>query len=136
MLDIDIEGFRRTFNEHRKLAMEAGGSQGSRDLLLVYAIECGLKFLVLRNSGKRRWLELPESRRFGHDLVKGLRDVGLVPPKRLGMLFVEAPHQAIAPQRLHEAYRYGRKVLDANSCRKDLQDIVKLVEREVLRARV
>jgi hypothetical protein len=73
-------------------------------LLLVYALECGLKRLLLERRGVHTTAKFDEDD-LTHDLDDLLKLVGEKP--RFGMLRTAESKGQIPPGRLHEVLRYG-----------------------------
>lgn len=127
MLDAEIADFFRGFRQHCDAVGDAPAFSASNELLRFYAIECGLKFLYLKASGKRRWFEIPEAQRFGHDLSEGCRLARI--PFTGGLTRVRLPGipgSRIAPKHIHEALRYGIRLKDNEGCRNGLTALLKV----------
>ncbi len=87
----------RTLNEHTN----------SQLLLFIYAIECGLKHLLLNKRGQKTTVKLsPDDRT--HDLNSLLKSVGSIP--RFDAIQVTRPDEKIPAKRFQEALRYGRPI--------------------------
>lgn len=114
-LDLDLE---QAWKTHRKGDRLGGLPIPSSQLLLFYAVECGLKHLIvrlekLRDVGPRNGLL------YSHDLAKLLErlkptaaEVGKAPPN-LHLTLASGPKRHGNSSDIHLAWRYGAKV-DAN----------------------
>ncbi len=61
-IDITRNEFRKSYKEHYRLYQEGNSevSPASRKLLLFYAVECGLKSLILKQIGKEHYSDLKQ----------------------------------------------------------------------------
>lgn len=112
----------KAFQRHAQTARKGtnGGATANDSylLLLIYAIECGLKRILLENRGQKSTRRLDRDD-LTHDLDALLKLVGQ--PPRFQRLKLEKPAEDAAPARIHEVLRYGgvlatpsrEKVLDA-----------------------
>jgi hypothetical protein len=80
----------------------------ARRLALTYAVECGLKAMILKNYNVEASNRLRAAAGFQHDLNEGLEKLGapLQLRVRRGMTKQTSP-QTVAAGQLHEAFRYG-----------------------------
>lgn len=82
----------------------------SEKLLLAYAVECGLKLLVMRDQKCEDYHSLPESNRTGHDLREALK-IARAPAKLTIRESVtrhgKPPQETVLPQYIHQCFRYG-----------------------------
>jgi len=101
-----LRELKKAFHRHRDAGTNNVESNDSHLLLLIYAIECGLKALLL-NSRKVHSTERLDRDDFTHDLDELLRLLGQAP--RFGPITLE-PNVNVPPLRLHEALRYGRRL--------------------------
>lgn len=92
------------FRRHWDFGHASADSGDSALLLLVYALECGLKRLLLHRRGIHTTAKLAEDD-FTHDLDALLKLLGEKP--RFGMLHTAESRVQVSPERLHEVLRYG-----------------------------
>lgn len=110
---------RRRSNELRV----AAGHQSQQDedaaaLLMFYSVECGLKAAYilkyqLRDTSDVRGSASRSAREFGHRIDQLLNELR-IPASSIGLQPSAALKRggvALPPERLHEAWRYGEKVL-------------------------
>lgn len=118
----------RAFRNHKVLA---GSGKGlSHKLLLVYAIECGLKAELMKRARVEEYHSLPEEQRFGHNLREALRLLRV--PATLTIRATQTNQrepQNVAPDRLHQAWRYGIECAGEEDLLKDLEAILRWLER-------
>jgi hypothetical protein len=90
----------------------AGGCVScSERLLLVYAIECGLKAMIM--ASQRVEITSALKTQIGHDLREGLKQVGAIHIFKLGNVQTKQKvPQTVEPKQLHETFRYGIHIND------------------------
>ncbi|WP_328604227.1 hypothetical protein OG943_29725 [Amycolatopsis sp. NBC_00345] len=105
-VEVGVRSLERSLQLHRSKAKELGDGAGA-NLLLFYAIECGLKAALLRRTSGRSTADLDPSLRT-HDLRKLARELkidgGLA--RRLTPCRSRETGQ-VHHHELHEAWRYG-----------------------------
>lgn len=111
-------GFR-THIEHCKVCTNA-----STRLLLFYAIECGLKALIMLNHRVDHTEKLPMIEMLRHDLRECLKQ--LRAPATLQIRNTNTRQQVkqfVSPDQLHQAFRYGIEVENASEVIGDLNAV-------------
>jgi hypothetical protein len=111
-IHVSARQLRKAFERHttagfRKL--DKANLLPSRLLLLVYAVECGLKELLLKRRGVHSTSKLDRDD-LTHDLDELLKLLGQR-PRFYGVALLQ-PAENAPPQRIHEALRYGRPLSD------------------------
>ena len=101
-------------------------SSSSQRLLLCYAVECGLKVLIMRNNNVQSSSELAEEFQIGHDIREGLKRC--YAPARLTTRQTNTRHrqgaqETVHPKHLHQAFRYGIPVDSEGDITAELQQI-------------
>lgn len=123
------------FHRHQQLGLVDGVESSDSCLLLaIYAVECGLKLILLQQRRRTTTRHLDKDD-LTHDLDDLLKLVGQKP--RFGTVRLLEPQEDVSPDRIHEALRYGRR-LHQDSRRKVLQaarDVVAYVEENLESAR-
>jgi hypothetical protein len=113
-VDVGWKGLRAAYATQRDSSRDLG-SRTSAYLLLFYAVECGLKAQLMNQRGLRGTHELEEAERT-HDLRHLAKVLGLsadvIGALRHYRRHVAAP--AITVRELHEAWRYGAKLVAAD----------------------
>ena len=105
---VSYDQLAKAFRRHRQLGLVDDVEKNDSSLLLViYAVECGLKAILLQQRGKTttRYLEKDD---LTHNLDDLLKLVGW--PPRFGAVRLEEPEEHVPPDRIHEALRYGRRL--------------------------
>ena len=133
MLNFQDRELRSAFDKFSKISqLRSRPVQINNKLLLyaIYAVECGLKYLLLRKYRKTRTRNLPEDCELNHDLNSllktveiGRRNFRIGPYKRK-----LEKNESISSERLHELYRYGGQ-LDNDSEEKLLRDLSEIFEQ-------
>lgn len=122
---------RRAFNRHRTLPPDLPAS--SRMLLQLYAIECGLKLLLLQFRQQQSTADLDDDDRI-HDLDRLLDRVGQR-KIRIGSYNAQEPKNAgrLASGRLHELFRYGGAIAQSDQTKlgKCCADVLDWIEQQV-----
>jgi uncharacterized protein (DUF433 family) len=106
-LHVSRDQLKKASRRHAMAGADPTGTDDSRLLLLIYALECGLKSVLLRRRGFHTTSKLDEDD-LTHDLDDLLKLVGEAP--RFHSFKVEEPQESAAPKHLHEALRYGRRM--------------------------
>jgi hypothetical protein len=99
------------------LAASLGAAEShsfSKVLLLIYAVECGMKALLMRKFKARSWEELHPDRgcgASGHDLAEGLKNLGLSArltiSRRRTAPDRDGRREDVNAAALHQAFRYA-----------------------------
>ena len=108
-VDVGVRDLIRSYVALRDSATETNGSPAY--LLLCYGVECGMKAAYLRKRGKRAQgtQDLPDNLR-NHDLLKIAKELRLDAGLTSQLSACHRSHDGhltVAPQELHEAWRYG-----------------------------
>jgi hypothetical protein len=105
------------------------GAAGASDtmperLLLIYALECGMKALIMKERGAEITSELPLIINIGHDLRECLK--ALYAPPRLTLRNTKTKQkskQDVRPSVLHQAFRYNIEVEDVTDITAELKEV-------------
>lgn len=102
--------FKDAFQEYRRF-ISSDSTKIEDRLLLFYAVECGLKYLAMRDSGAPFYNKLKLED--GHDfsvIIKKITTVKFnsVPEKHFRLVSTNAPHYKFSE--LHQAWRYRIEV--------------------------
>ncbi len=128
------KGFRvlRQALEHH--GTRASSPPGADALLLgLYALECGLKLLLLQKRGVHSTSALDvDDAFFTHDLNRLLVEAGARPRFRTDRA-QRPPDTPVAPKQLHELYRYGGRLGRAveRYLSETLVDLFRFIEENV-----
>lgn len=112
----------RSFRYHTAAADQLGGKSVQAYLLLFYAVECGLKCIALRRSGRQSTEDLPtDAGEASHDLRELAKHLRIPPGLTQDAAYPTCKRQApdkpdVSLKRWHEAWRYGAilKLKDEN----------------------
>jgi hypothetical protein len=106
MLHVGARDLVGAFNRHRSVANT--GNTDSHLLLLTYAAECGLKWLILQRRGVHTTARLDDDD-LTHDLDILLNRLGS--PRRVGSYRTASPGGvSITANSLHQVFRYGARL--------------------------
>lgn len=111
--------FERAFRFHLSLAGTCVTT--SQRLLLVYAVECGLKALIMANEGVEITSRLKTD--IGHDIREGLKRLRSTLVVRQVRTQQQVP-QLVQPRQLHEAFRYAILIDDQQV----IPELIRVVE--------
>jgi hypothetical protein len=120
LIDPPVLAFRRRASELRRAALwQRQHDLDSGALLLFYAAECALKFLYMSNNMLRSAAESRASiasvKDLGHDLVRIIDEIKIprssLPSVPLAKLQRTGSRCPVAE--LHQAWRYGEKLIDS-----------------------
>jgi hypothetical protein len=120
---------REMLNAYRLHNGQCGAcDSASLRLLLTYAVECGLKVLLMKHYKVSEYSDLPADAQIGHDIRAGLKQLhgGTVRPvmTRHG----KDPQERVRPADLHQAFRYGIPVASANEVTEDLKKVLAWID--------
>jgi hypothetical protein len=111
MLRVSLREIQNAARNHYAACGNAGTASSA--LLLVYAVECGIKALLMRSQNLNSTEQLPAELQIKHDLLLGLSLLRapheLVNPTCLPTqsLHARAPQDRIGNSEIHQALRYG-----------------------------
>ena len=108
MIHAEISHLENSFRRHNQNGLPTAES---RKLLLFYAVECGLKALVLRGRKGRSTEDFKagELRTSGHDLQHWAKELKM-PATHFGRwttFGIQGKVERLPASRAHEAWRYG-----------------------------
>lgn len=120
LLDFEYHAFRRRTGELASAA-NTDIDKASKGILLFYAAECGLKALYmsrnsLRLSSDTNSVALKAARAFGHRLDQLIRELKIRPdqlPHMPGAITL-GDGQQLSVEQIHEAWRYGGRISEAD----------------------
>ncbi len=140
-INITRREFQNSYKSHYRLykAANTETSPKSRRLLLFYSVECGLKSLIMKNTGKNTYEELRKyseeqgKRIHGHDLKAMTQEVGIEHQYPLKRIRIEKEGPC-GPERYNELWRYGASVEDEEEeikAEKTLEKIAEWIEQRL-----
>jgi len=115
MLRTARKNFEDAYRRHLAASCVAAESHTiSHVLLLIYALECGMKALLMRKFKAKSWEELHPARgcgTSGHDLAEGLKNLGvsarLTISRRRTAPDRDGRREDVTTAQLHEVFRYA-----------------------------
>ncbi len=119
------------FRNQRTASLMIHGLAPQKLLLLVYAVECGLKAVLLDQRSLHSTQRLADED-FTHDLDELQRKVGRAPT--LGVITAQNPRNLkLTSQTLHSLLRYGGKLamVDMTALTTKLDNIVEWIEEQI-----
>ena len=132
MISVGYSQLRSAYKHHKKIA--GNDSTTSHYLLLFYAVECGLKAILMARGDIRTTKDIPDKLR-NHDLVALAKEL------RLSRLLTEInttfhvkdgnfSHDI---QKVHEAWRYGVSIrtTDQQTIVRWLRDLCEWIEENI-----
>jgi len=141
-LNVTRNELQKSYKNHYTLYKygENTVSPKARRLLLFYAVECGLKSLILKNLGKNTYEELRmysennQIRIHGHDIKAMTREVGIDHIYSLKKIRLMNQGGNVSPERFNELWRYGVTVEDEEGEKNveiTLEDIAKWIGKRL-----
>jgi hypothetical protein len=106
MLRTTRREIERAYKMHLAACKTPASSSGKL-LLLCYAVECGLKAVIMQLNNVQCSTELAEELQIGHDIREGLKRTHA--PGSLTIRFTitqhgQSPQESVHPKQLHEAF--------------------------------
>jgi len=114
--------------------LDASGdcANAPKALLLIYALECGMKSVIMTQRSADHTSQVALIEEIGHDLRECLK--ALRAPAILRIRNTKTKQKAVQdvmPRNLHQAFRYGVDIEDRNKVIEDLQAIREWLEERV-----
>lgn len=119
-INITRQEFQASCKSHYQLYKRSSEaiSPKSRRLLLFYAVECGLKSLIMKDIGYNTYEQLKKyseehgKRIHGHDLKAMTQEIGIEHKYPLKRIRLAKEGQDCTPDRYNELWRYGAATED------------------------
>lgn len=121
MLDVSVQELGESFQKHYEVYKNGLGSDNSKRLALFYAVECGLKGILLKKYHVFLYSKLDEKYQYGHDIKKILKNFGIESSYKLNSFQTKHKDQ-VHVEHYHEVWRYGMELDQRN------EEIVKEIE--------
>ena len=132
VVHVSDRDLKRGYRYHVQAYKACPRPTNAHRLLLFYAIECGLKAILLQERKCKATDEFPRIVELGHDLNKLLSELGIGPTNPLLLpnaikVKSKPPRQPIDISGLHQVWRYGGQ---ANDPPDDLleQQLLKIID--------
>ena len=110
------------------------GSSASQKLLLVYAVECGLKALLMHEHRVDTYSDLPEAAKINHDLREALKQLRAPASMRVRTVTTRHqrnPQETVHPNELHQTFRYGIPIADETDVIADLNSVAEWIKERL-----
>lgn len=115
VVHVSCRELKRAYRYHVQAYQTCKTPTNAHRLVLFYAIECGLKAILLQEAECQSTDQLPRIVDLGHDLNKLLSELRaaktLTLPDNI-KIQAKTPRQPIAISELHQIWRYGVKAAD------------------------
>lgn len=115
-INVKRREYQESFKKHYKVyrSTEFLKENNTRRLILFYSVECGLKCLILKKTGKNTYEELCEYARIsnkreicGHNIKAMLKELDLTFTLKSIKLNKNVGAKQIAPKEYNQLWRYG-----------------------------
>ncbi len=117
----------KVYRQHKVLC--GGCNSASFRLLLTYAVECGLKVLLMNYYKATEYSSLPSEAQIGHDIraaLKHLRSGATVRVVRTQ--HGQGSQEDVHPVNLHQAFRYGVPISLTAEVTDDLKKVIAWID--------
>lgn len=115
VVHVSLQELKRAYRNHIQAYEACPRPTNAHRLLLFYAIECGLKAVLLKRKNCKSTDELSDDVKLDHDLNKLLSELKtgrtLNIPNNI-KIQAKPPRQPIMISELHQVWRYGGKATD------------------------
>lgn len=138
MLNVSRREMTRAYRELEKAARHLNAAEQQDPactrpgyLVLFYAAECGIKAALMKERKAETSVALDEDARIGHDLRKGLKQLGWRGELRKNYKTRQKAPQDVSSDRLHEAFRYGVELDDEAAVVNELKIVVSWIKERL-----
>lgn len=135
-INVTRREFQDSYRNHYKLYKKTNVSAKSRRLILFYSVECGLKSLIMKETGNNTYEELKhycdcnadKKGLTGHDIKAMLKEVN--PRNEFALRDIELKNNggSVPPGKFNELWRYGVEVSDNEQEERAEKTLVKIAE--------
>lgn len=132
-IDVTRREFQDSYRRHYKMYKETSGNDKTRRLILFYSVECGLKSLLMKDSGNNTYEEFvqycgSEKRELaGHNISAMLKELN--PRDDFHLKKVSLKRGGSVPSKqFNELWRYGAATMDNNEEEKAEDTLIKIAE--------
>ena len=134
-LNVTRREFQDSYRRHYRLYQNTNVSDKSRRLVLFYSVECGLKSLIMKETGNDTYEELEtycetngKYNITGHDIKAMLKEVNPRNEFVLKNISLEKGGGSVPPMRFNELWRYGAAVADMEEEERTEKVLAKIAE--------
>lgn len=118
-INVTRREFQESYRNHYRLYCNTSESPKTRRLILFYAVECGLKSLIMKQTGNNTYEQLeqycqtnPGKKLAGHDIRAMIKEVNPSAEFILKNIRLKNKGGSVPPHRFNELWRYGAEVED------------------------
>ena len=118
-INVTRREFQKSYENHYQLYRSTKDSPKTRCLILFYAVECGLKSLILKQTGNNTYEQLEQycktntgKHLAGHDIRAMVKEVNPRNDFALRNIRLKNKGGSVPPKRFNELWRYGAEVDD------------------------
>lgn len=134
-INITRREFQQSYRNHYKHYKNSQESPKTRRLILFYSVECGLKSLIMKDTGNNTYYELERycernggKKLAGHDIRAMIKEVNPRNAFILKDIHLKNSGSSVPPARYNELWRYGAEVENAAQEEAVEKTLVKIAE--------
>lgn len=134
-LNVTRREFSDSYRRHYRLYKNTIGDSKTRRLILFYSVECGLKSLIMKNTGNDTYEKLEKyckghgkGELVGHNIKEMLKEVNPRNAFVLKNIELKGSGGSVEPKKFNEMWRYGVAVADAREEEKAEYTLAKIAE--------
>lgn len=118
-LNVTRKEYEDSYHRHYKMYQNTSDSEKTRRLILFYSVECGLKSLIMKNTGNNTYEELEDcysntakKNLLGHDIKAMVKEINPANEFNLKNIQLAKGGGSVQPKKFNELWRYGAEVAD------------------------
>ncbi|MBM6854525.1 hypothetical protein H6B11_10205 [Mediterraneibacter glycyrrhizinilyticus] len=134
-INVTRKEFQQSYWNHYKLYQNSNDSPKTRRLILFYSVECGLKSLIMKETGNNTYNELENycqcnggKRLAGHDIKAMIKEVNPRNEYILKNIRLKNSGGSVPPSRYNELWRYGAEVEDLDQEETTEKTLIRIAE--------
>lgn len=134
-INVTRKEFQESYKRHYQLYQNSNVSDKTRRLILFYAVECGLKSLIMKNTNSgtseefeaycqnnnKGWL-------FGHDIKAMMKEVNPNSEYTLRHIRLKQGDRRVHPREFNQIWRYGATVADEDEEKRAEETLEKIAD--------
>ena len=130
MLRASLNEMRKVYRDHRARCGQCDSH--SLRLVLSYAVECGVKILLMEYYKVSEYGNLPITAQIGHDVREGLKQLRGPTISVTRTRHGRGPQENVHPRHLHEAFRYGIPLEKAPEITGELRNTLAWLDQRIV----
>lgn len=135
-INVTRREFQDSYRNHYRVYKNTSDSTKTRKLVLFYSVECGLKSLIMKETGNNTYEELEQycscntnkGNLTGHDIKAMLKEVNPRNDFVLKNIVLKKGGGSVQPRKFNELWRYGAEVADSEQEEEAERTLVKIAE--------